>query len=195
MQSNIEIEAKVLLTKEQYENLLKYLHLERYKKIEQTNHYIDSTNRVLKKSDIALRIRENNDFVLTLKTPLSEGLLEKNQNITWREYSDLEDNGIFPQGDIKNFLEICGFNTRELKVLASLKTSRIELELDDGVLCLDENIYGQNNSITDYELEVESTSMEKAEETAKKILKEVGIDNFKFNTHSKQARAISAIKL
>ena len=136
MQSNIEIEAKVLLTKDQYENLLKYLHLERYKKIEQTNHYIDSTNRVLKKSDIALRIRENNDFVLTLKTPLSEGLLEKNQNITWREYSDLEDNGIFPQGDIKNFLEICGFNTRELKVLASLKTSRIELELDDGVLCL-----------------------------------------------------------
>ena len=41
MQSNIEIEAKVLLTKDQYENLLKYLHLERYKKIEQTNHYIE----------------------------------------------------------------------------------------------------------------------------------------------------------
>ena len=37
--------------------------------------------------------------------------------------------------------------------------------------------------------------MEKAEETAKKILKEVGIEDFKFNTHSKQARAISAIKL
>ena len=38
-------------------------------------------------------------------------------------------------------------------------------------------------------------AMEKAEETAKKILKEVGIEDFKFNTHSKQARAISAIKL
>lgn len=194
MQSNIEIEAKVLLSKEQYEKLLKYLHLERYKKIEQINHYVDTEDRLLKKNDIALRIRENKDFVLTLKTPLSEGLLEKNQNITWREYSELDDQGVFPQGDIKNFLEICGFNTRDLKVLASLKTSRIELELDEGVLCLDENVYGPQNSVVDYELEVEATSMEKAEETATKILKEIGITEFKFNTHSKQARAISAIK-
>ena len=36
MQSNIEIEAKVLLTKEEYQTLLKYLHLERYKRIEQS---------------------------------------------------------------------------------------------------------------------------------------------------------------
>lgn len=194
MQSNIEIEAKVLLSKEQYGKLLKYLHLERYKKIEQINHYVDTENRLLKQNDIALRIRENKDFVLTLKTPLSEGLLEKNQIITWREYTELEDQGIFPQGDIKNFLEICGFNTRDLKVLASLKTSRIELELDEGILCLDENVYGQQNSVIDYELEVEATSMEKAEETATKILKEIGITDFKFNTHSKQARAISAIK-
>ena len=194
MQSNIEIEAKVLLTKEEYESIVKYLHLERYKKIEQINHYVDTVERTLKQNDIALRIRENKEFVLTLKTPLSEGLLEKNQNINWREYSDLEDKGVFPQGDIKNFLEICGFDTHSLKVLASLKTIRIELELDEGLLCLDENIYGKDGSIVDYELEVESTSMEKAEETATKILKEVGITNFKFNTHSKQSRAIASIK-
>ena len=194
MQSNIEIEAKVLLSEEEYDAIVKYLHLERYKKIEQTNHYVDTIDRVLKKNDIALRIRENQDFVLTLKTPLSEGLLEKNQSINWREYSDLEDKGIFPQGDIKNFLEICCFDTRALKVLASLKTIRIELELDDGLLCLDKNIYGKNGEIIDYELEVESTSMEKAEETASKILKEVGITEFKFNTHSKQSRAIASIK-
>ena len=194
MQSNIEIEAKVLLSEEEYDAIVKYLHLERYKKIEQTNHYVDTIDRVLKKNDIALRIRENQDFVLTLKTPLSEGLLEKNQSINWREYSDLEDKGIFPQGDIKNFLEICCFDTRALKVLASLKTIRIELELDDGLLCLDKNIYGKNGEIIDYELEVESTSMEKAEETASKILKEVGITKFKFNTHSKQSRAIASIK-
>ncbi len=194
MQSNIEIEAKILLTKDEYDAIVKYLHLERYKKIEQTNHYVDTIERELRQNDIALRIRENNEFTLTLKTPLSEGLLEKNQNINWREYSDLEDKGIFPQGDIKNFLEICGFDTHSLKVLASLKTNRIELEVDDGLLCLDENIYGKNNDIIDYELEVESTSMEKAEETASKILKEVGITNFKFNTHSKQSRAIAAIK-
>lgn len=194
MQSNIEIEAKVLISKEEYDALLKYLHLERYKKVEQTNHYVDTEDQQLRQNDIALRIRETNEFTLTLKTPLSEGLLEKNQIISWREYSELEDSNIFPQGDIKNFLEICGFNTLELKVLASLKTNRVELELDDGLLCLDENIYGPNRCLVDYELEVESTSMEKAEETASKILKEVGITNFKFNTHSKQSRAIASIK-
>ena len=194
MQSNIEIEAKVLLTKEEYQTLLKYLHLERYKKIEQVNHYVDTPNRELKGNDIALRIRETNDFILTLKTPLSEGLLEKNQNITWREYADLEDKGVFPKGDIKNFLEICGFNTMNFKILASLKTNRIELELDEGLLCLDENFYGKNNEITDYELEIESNSMEKAEELATKILKEIGVNKFKFNTHSKQSRAIDALK-
>ena len=52
MQSNIEIEAKVLLTKEEYQTLLKYLHLERYKKIKQVNHYVDTPNRELKDNDI-----------------------------------------------------------------------------------------------------------------------------------------------
>ena len=68
MHSNIEIEAKVLLQKEQYDQVVSYLHLERYKKIKQTNHYIDSTSRVLRDNDFALRVREKDDFVLTLKT-------------------------------------------------------------------------------------------------------------------------------
>ena len=194
MHSNIEIEAKVLLSENDYNTLIRYLHLERYKRIKLTNHYVDTVDRKLKQNDIALRIREDSDFVLTLKTPLSEGLLEKNQTISWREYSDIEEASIFPSGDIKNFLEICGFNVRDLKVLASLTTFRIELELDDGILCLDENIYGPDDSVRDYELELEGTSMEKAEEAASRILKEAGIETFKFNTHSKQARAIAAIK-
>lgn len=194
MHSNIEIEAKVLLSEDDYNTLIRYLHLERYKKIKLTNHYVDTADRKLKQNDIALRIREDSDFVLTLKTPLSEGLLEKNQTISWREYSDIEEASVFPSGDIKNFLEICGFNVRDLKVLASLTTFRIELELDDGILCLDENIYGPDDSLRDYELELEGTSMEKAEEAASKILKEAGIKDFKFNTHSKQARAIAAVQ-
>ena len=192
MHSNIEIEAKVLLTKEQYDLVIGYLHLERYKKIKQTNHYIDSTSRVLKDNDFALRIREKDDFVLTLKTPLSEGLLEKNQTLSWREYDALEDEGIFPVGNIKSFLELCGFNTRELKVLASLTTHRIEFEYEDGIVCLDENIYGKNEKIIDYELEIEATSMERAEELIKNLLTAAGINEFKFNTLSKQKRALEA---
>ena len=192
MHSNIEIEAKVLLTKEQYSLVVSYLHLERYKKIKQTNHYIDSTSRVLKDNDFALRIREKDDFVLTLKTPLSEGLLEKNQTLSWREYDALEDQGVFPVGNIKSFLELCGFNTRELKVLASLTTHRIEFEYEDGLVCLDENIYGKNEKIVDYELEIEAISMERAEELIKNLLSAAGINEFKFNTLSKQRRALEA---
>lgn len=192
MHSNIEIEAKVLLQKEQYDQVVSYLHLERYKKITQTNHYIDSTSRVLRDNDFALRVREKDDFVLTLKTPLSEGLLEKNQTLSWREYDALEDESIFPVGNIKSFLELCGFNTRELKVLASLTTYRIEFEYEDGLVSLDENHYGKNGKIVDYELEIESTSMERAQELIKRLLQEAGITDFKFNTLSKQARALEA---
>lgn len=192
MHSNIEIEAKVLLQKEQYDQVVSYLHLERYKKIKQTNHYIDSTSRVLRDNDFALRVREKDDFVLTLKTPLSEGLLEKNQTLSWREYDALEDESIFPVGNIKSFLELCGFNTRELQVLASLTTYRIEFEYEDGLVSLDENHYGKNGKVVDYELEIESTSMERAEELIKRLLLEAGITDFKFNTLSKQARALEA---
>ena len=192
MHSNIEIEAKVLLQKEQYDQVVSYLHLERYTKIKQTNHYIDSTSRVLRDNDFALRVREKDDFVLTLKTPLSEGLLEKNQTLSWREYDALEDESIFPIGNIKSFLELCGFNTRELQVLASLTTFRIEFEYEDGLVSLDENHYGKNGKIVDYELEIESASMERAEELVKRLLQEAGITDFKFNTLSKQARALEA---
>ena len=192
MHSNIEIEAKVLLQKEQYDQVVSYLHLERYKKIKQTNHYIDSTSRVLRDNDFALRVREKDDFVLTLKTPLSEGLLEKNQTLSWREYDALEDKSIFPVGNIKSFLELCGFNTRELQVLASLTTYRIEFEYEDGLVSLDENHYGKNGKVVDYELEIESASMERAEELVKRLLQEAGITDFKFNTLSKQARALEA---
>ena len=192
MHSNIEIEAKVLLQKEQYDQVVSYLHLERYKKIKQTNHYIDSTSRVLRDNDFALRVREKDDFVLTLKTPLSEGLLEKNQTLSWREYDALEDESIFPIGNIKSFLELCGFNTRELQVLASLTTYRIEFEYEDGLVSLDENHYGKNGKVVDYELEIESASMERAEESVKRLLQEAGITDFKFNTLSKQARALEA---
>lgn len=193
MHSNIEIESKVLLTEEEYLTLVSYLHLERYKRIKQVNHYIDSPSRTLKSNDFALRVRELDDFVLTLKTPLSEGLLEKNQSLTWREYDALEDEGIFPDGEIKDFLENCGFNVRELKVLASLTTYRIEFEYENGIVSLDENYYGENNEIKDYELEFSSTSMEKAMEYTKQLLSEAKIKFRKFNTHSKQTRAIAAI--
>lgn len=192
MSSNIEIEAKVLLLKEEYEKIIEKLNLSRYRKIKQTNYYLDTPNRFLKKNGIALRIREKEEeFELTLKTPLSEGLLEKNENISWRDFDNLNEKNFFPEGNIKKFLLILGVKVDELKILTSLTTERISINYENYEIALDKNLY---SNIVDYELEVESSSMEHACNEVREILKTCGIDSFVFNKVSKQARALNALE-
>lgn len=192
MSSNIEIEAKVLLLKDEYNAIIEKLNLQKYRKIKQTNHYIDTPDRYLKKNGIALRIREKDEeFELTLKTPLSEGLLEKNENISWRDFENLSERQIFPDGNIRKFLLILGVKVSDLKVLTSLCTERIHVEFEGYGLALDKNIY---SNIVDYELEVESSSIERAQQEIENILNECDIKNFSFNKVSKQARALNALE-
>ena len=192
MSSNIEIEAKVLLLKDEYEKIIEKLNLSKYRKIKQTNHYIDTPDRYLKKNGIALRIREKDEeFELTLKTPLSEGLLEKNENISWRDFEKLEENNFFPEGNIKKFLSILGVKVEDLRVLTSLCTERISVEYEGCEIALDKNTY---SDIIDYELEVESSSMDRAKEEVRSILSECNIEGFSFNKVSKQARALNALE-
>ena len=192
MSSNIEIEAKVLLLKNEYETIIEKLNLSKYRKIRQTNHYIDTPDRYLKKNGIALRIREKEEeYELTLKTPLSEGLLEKNENISWRDFEKLNDQNLFPEGNIKKFLSILGGKVDQLKVLTSLCTERIEVEYNGFDLALDKNTY---SDIVDYELEVESSSIQRAQEEIRSILASCNISDFQYNTISKQARALNALE-
>ena len=191
MNSNIEIEAKVLLTEEQYDLIVNYLGLEKYRRFKQTNYYIDSKEQILRKNDLALRIREKEDFELTLKAPMSEGLLEKNQIISWKDYEKYEHKNIFPSGEIKTFLETLGFNVNELVILAALETDRLRYDIEDATLCLDNSEY---NGHVDYELEMEAPSMKIAEKLIAKVLKEVGIKEYSLNTLSKQTRALNSIK-
>ena len=192
MSSAIEIEAKALLLKDEYETIIEKLNLSKYRKIKQTNHYIDTPDRFLKKNGIALRIREKEEsFELTLKTPLSEGLLEKNENISWRDFENLSEKHVFPDGNIKNFLSILGVKVADLKILTSLCTERIHVDYETFGLALDKNTY---SNIVDYELEIESSSMDHAQDEMKSILNSCGITSFTFNKVSKQARALNALK-
>lgn len=191
MNNNIEIEAKVLLSKDDYDKVLKNIIGSKYKdQFIQTNHYIDSPDRILKKQNIALRIRElKGNYTLTLKTPLSEGLLEKNQNLTPSQAYDMINFNKFPSGEIEDFLELLDVETSSLKKLATLATKRIEYEYKTGLLALDENSY---NNMVDYELEMEDSSMAQAKELVVEILESLNI-KYSFNTISKQARAINAM--
>ncbi|MGN1295729.1 MAG: CYTH domain-containing protein [Bacilli bacterium] len=190
MSSNIEIEAKVLLNQEEYEKIIDVLSLEKYRKVKQINYYIDTKDRFLKKNGIALRVREKDDFELTLKTPLSEGLLEKSESITWRDFELLQDKNIFPEGNIKNFLSILGVKINELTILTCLQTERIDFQYKGGKISLDKNTY---SGVIDYELEIEHTSMDKAQALTEEVLKECGIEKKPQNHISKQARALNIL--
>ena len=173
MSNNIEIEAKVILSRQDYKKVFDTLKTKITDTHTQTNFYIDSQDRVLKKNDIALRIREyNRTYVLTCKTPLSEGLLEKNQELSEKVALEMINLNRFPSGGIQDFLELLDIDVSNLEVLASLTTRRNELSIDSSKISLDENTYGNK---VDYEIEVEDSAMKLAEDRIEEILKPLGI--------------------
>ena len=190
MSNNIEIEAKVILSRQDYKKVFDTLKTKITDTHTQTNFYIDSQDRALKKNDIALRIREyNRTYVLTCKTPLSEGLLEKNQELSEKVALEMINLNRFPSGGIQDFLELLDIDVSNLEVLASLTTRRNELSIDSSKISLDENTYGNK---VDYEIEVEDSAMKLAEDRIEEILKPLGI-TYSLNKVSKQMRAIKAI--
>ena len=190
MSTNIEIEAKVLLSKEDFEKVLSFLSTETCKRITQTNHYIDSEDEILRTYGFGLRIREKDDFTLTLKSPLAEGTLEKNQTITWKQYENLLHRHEFPHGDIKDFLEMLGIDVSQLRILTSLTTVRIVAGFLDDEVVLDKN---SSDDTVDYEIEAESTSIQLAEDTLKKLCDLAQVP-FTPNKLSKHARAMNALR-
>ena len=188
MSNAIEIEAKVLVSQDDYRKMANaFPGSIRYT---QTNYYIDNEERILAKEGIALRIRERDGhYEMTLKTPLSQGLLEKNENITADEFVAFRDQGKFPESDLVRFLTMLDIDVKSLKILTSLKTDRIDVNYMDGLLSIDRNVY---SGITDYEIEFEYNNEKGAEEVLANLLKEHGIP-VKFNPATKVHRAMAAI--
>ena len=124
--NNIEIEAKVLLSKKDYERLLANIPFNPQVKV-QENYFLDSEDRELKKYGMLVRLRRREGRnKLTMKAPLSEGLLDKSQMLTDEETTALLENNIFPSGDILDFLEILHIDSARFQVLAELTTERYE---------------------------------------------------------------------
>jgi len=186
--NNIEIESKVLLKKTDYDKLIKGLNFPKITLI-QTNYYLDSREQILKKYGMVLRVREGDQhFIFTMKAPLSEGLLEKNQTLSSREAGDLIDQNIFPSGEIYNFLETLHITPENLEVLATLTTFRKVLEYKGTKLDISQNTY---EDTIDYELECSSDSAEHSQEVLKEICDQFQIP-YQLNKESKQDRAITA---
>ena len=189
MATSIEIEAKALLTKKDYNKVLKHFKLDVVDGYIQKNYYIDTENKDLRKLGLSLRVRRLNGYVIYFKLPMAEGLLEKTQTLSREQFEDFETHGKFPEGDISDFIESLYISPSDLKIIATLTTLRIEQEYEDLTLAIDENRYGE---LQDFELEMEATSMKKAQYLLKKVCEEVGID-YKENLVSKQKRAMDAL--
>ncbi len=191
MATSIEIEAKALLTREDYNKVLRHFKLDVADGYIQKNYYIETENYDLKKLGLSLRIRKLNGYVMTFKLPMAEGLLEKSQNLVKEQFRKFQEEGIFPEGDIADFIESLYIDLADLKIVASLSTLRIEKEVEDLTLAIDENRYGD---VQDYELEMEATSMKKAKTLLENVCKEAGIP-YRENLNSKQKRAMHALSI
>lgn len=186
--NNIEIEAKVLLNKRDYEKLVKELPFEPTVKV-QKNYFLDSEDRLLKKYGIIVRLRQReNRYKLTLKAPLSEGLLEKNQMLDDKEANALIKSNVFPRGDISDFLDILHINPMVLKILAELTTERLEAAYGNSSINISKNSYVNK---VDYELECDSDSAYNSQSVLREICDKYKIE-YVPNRLSKETRAINA---
>lgn len=193
MATNIEIEAKVLINKEEYDKIVDKMRKSAIAEYDQTNFYIETPDFALKKVGVGLRIRKMNEkYTMTLKAPMSEGLLEKNNSVTEDEYKLFRNENKFPENDIYEFVKMLGFNPDDMSIVAELTTHRIETKYgkEEYEFSIDKNEY---NGITDYELEMNYNSLQKARAQLERICNQLGID-YEDNPKSKQTRALESLK-
>ena len=193
MATNIEIEAKVLITEKEYNHVLSYYKNHVINEYDQINYYIDSENLSLKKMGIGLRIREKGGiYTLTLKAPLAEGLLEKDENLSKEVFNAFIKSNKFPECYTVDFIKMLGVDPKTLKVITTLTTHRVEVNYNDSgyEFSIDKNSY---NSKVDFELEVAGPSLNRAKEMLKEIC--VSTNTFyKDNLKSKETRALETVE-
>lgn len=172
MSQEIEIEYKVLLSKENFELLANEMPFPK-ETVEQINYYFETKTFDLKKHYSALRIRKkNNGYILTLKEPYGEHILETHDPLTEEEFYNWINGNSTAKSNVSKQLKKLGVAEKELIYFGSLKTERKSFVNDGIEYVLDKSIY---NGITDYELEIEAISAEKGLTVFKNLLQQFNI--------------------
>lgn len=155
MSQEIEIEFKNILTKDQYENLLKEFNIEQQMIIRQTNHYFDTPDWHLRNLSSGLRIRETNSkIVCTLKEKTSQNThLETTDVLTSEEATLMLDAKGFYASSVMSKLQQLQVPIDQLSVFGTLTTDRIEIPFEGGTLVLDHSFY---LNCDDFEVEYET---------------------------------------
>lgn len=181
MQKNYEIEFKSLITEEEYERLI-----EKFKgnKMDlQTNHYFDTSRFSLKALDCSFRVRERDNFEITLKRKKGYAIQETNLEITKELFEDLKETGYVDNDDLQSeLLSLIG--TQKLINFMSLSTLRMYFPYNNGVLFIDKSTY---LGVTDYEIEYEAKSYHSGKQEFIDIISELGIKYQKADKKIKRA--------
>ena len=161
MKQNLEIEFKNMLTEADYAKIFEAeFAADDQQKIIQSNYYYDTTDRLLKQQNSALRIRKTPTFnELTLKVPSQGFLLETNISLSDNECSALLNANHIKLSDITSDIMIKDLKPdSEFYLFNQFETIRYEKDMDGHLLVLDQTTF--QNGVVDYELELESQSPE-----------------------------------
>ncbi len=174
MHQEIEIEFKNLLTEQEYNLLLEQLNIRSETANKQVNYYFDTADMLLKEHKSALRIRKKGgEYVLTLKEPHPDGLLETHQKCTETEAINAMETGDIPQGQVtEQIRRLTSVSEAQFNYLGELSTKRLEIHEPDGLIVLDKSEYLGK---VDYELEFETSARTAGEAAFKRLLNDYGI--------------------
>ncbi|MBU9723631.1 MULTISPECIES: CYTH domain-containing protein [Bacillaceae] len=174
MQQEVEIEFKNLLTESEFYQLKTEFSIDQKDFKNQINYYFETPNMELKKHSSALRIRKKgNNFVLTLKEPHPDGLLETHQKCSEEETLTAINNGALPSGDVVLQIEkLLNKSSLTFKFLGELQTERAEVSLEQGLLVLDKSSY---LDVSDFELEFECGERKAGEQFFHELLRKFDI--------------------
>lgn len=190
MSTNLEIEFKADLLKEDYESLLS--NFDKSKIYRQVNYYIDDNKLSIRDAKCGLRVREkDNEFELTLKVTEKVGKTEINQQISDKMFENLAKSNYFPDGEVKQYLEEkLGIDTTAIHILGELVTDRLDINYKSSLISIDKSEY---NSITDYEIECEDSSMENSQVNLLEFLAKYNIE-YKKSHGGKLKRFLTTLK-
>lgn len=149
-----EIERKSIITKNEYENFIKYF----FKKLEsnyklQINYYYDTDNFSLNKKGDTLRIRQINDS-LKLEYKYNKKIIDDTR--ICKEVVK----------EVEYLPKTISINNTEYNQIGSLITDRTNYLYEEFVISLDKNYY---LGIVDYEIEIESQSEDQLPDIVQKL--------------------------
>lgn len=186
MPTGTEVEFRTLLTKDEYNKLLK--RFKANKQDVQTNHYFDTARFSLKATDTSLRVRERTELELTLKKKKGYNIQYFSEPITREQFEEIKNTGLLFDSELAGEVHSI-IGSQKIVNFMSLTTERVYLPYLNGILFIDKSTY---LGVTDYELEYEAKNYHSGKQEFVAIINEFGIQYKK--AEKKIKRAYTALR-